>query len=221
MGTPASPNLDDYSAASTVITFERPLPLLRGPIHAGPADDPTAGPYLLAFRDSRAWTSALQACQSKIVQQCESGARVGCALAASDKCKPPWWHAVIGRKPTDLRERDRCEEREMEGCFVMAKDKCIGFARDKCATPFRDARIAVRERRVIPKDLRKLIYLASVLDRSTWVDLILLDQLNSRALAPTNYRASELLGSDPECFEVGGGGKIRNAALEAGLPQRN
>ncbi|KAG7994118.1 hypothetical protein I3843_01G040100 [Carya illinoinensis] len=128
---------------------------------------------------------------------------------------------MIGRKPTDLREREWCEEREMEGCFVAAKEKCVGFARDKCATPFRDARIAVREMRAIPEDVGKLIYLASVLDRSTWVDLILLDQLNSRALAPTNYRASELLGSDPECFEVGGGGKFTNAALEAGPPQRN
>ncbi|KAG7980109.1 hypothetical protein I3843_05G164700 [Carya illinoinensis] len=126
MGTSASPNLDDYSAASTVITFDLPLPLLRGPIHARLADDPTAGPYLLAFWDSQAWTSALQACQSKIFQQCESGARVGCSLAASDKCKPPWWRAVIDRKPTDLRERERCEEREMEGCFVRRMRSASG-----------------------------------------------------------------------------------------------
>lgn len=108
----------------------------------------------------------------------------------------------------------------MEGCFATAKEKCVGFARDKCATLFRDARIAVKERRVIPKDLGKLIHLASVLDRSMWVELILLDQLNSRDLAATNYRASELLDSDPDCFELDGGGKIRRAAVEAGPLQR-
>ncbi|KAG7994101.1 hypothetical protein I3843_01G038800 [Carya illinoinensis] len=114
------------------------------------------------------------------------------SVPRTSPCKPPWWRAVIGRKPTDLREREWCEEREMVGCFVTAKEKCVGFARDKCATPFRDARIAIRERRAIPKDLG----------------------------TPTNYRASELLRSDPECFEVGGGGKFTNAALEAGPPQR-
>lgn len=90
----------------------------------------------------------------------------------------------------------------MEGCFATAKEKCVGFARDKCATPFRDARIAVRERRLNPKDLGKLIHWASLSDRSRWVSVMGLDQLGVRVLASTNCRASELLGSDANCSSV-------------------
>ncbi|XP_059435998.1 uncharacterized protein LOC132168924 [Corylus avellana] len=196
MGTASPQNLEEYSATSTVTTFDRPVPLLRGPIRAGPLDDPSTGPYVLAFRDPQAWASAFKSCESKLVDQCEHGARVGCAIAASNKCKLPWWRAMVGQRATDLSERERCEEREMEGCVLAAKEKCIGFARDKCATPFRDARVAVREGRVRMKDLGKLIAWAPVAYRSTWVNLIGLDQLGGRVLAVTNYRASELLGPD-------------------------
>ncbi|KAM1101544.1 hypothetical protein ACFX2B_007813 [Malus domestica] len=119
-----------------------PGPLLRGPVRAGPPDDPSSGPYVLVFRDPKAWANAYRACESKIVEQCEAGARIACAVSASEKCKPPWWRAMIGQKVTDLKQREQCEEREMEGCLTAAKEKCGGFAKEKCLKPFREARIA-------------------------------------------------------------------------------
>ncbi|KAF5175699.1 hypothetical protein FRX31_034714, partial [Thalictrum thalictroides] len=63
---------EDYSAAATLVTFEAPLPLLRTPIPAGSSDDPCLlGPFVLAFQDDRTWKSALRACQSKIIYQCQ------------------------------------------------------------------------------------------------------------------------------------------------------
>jgi hypothetical protein len=195
METPLPPqNLDEYSAASTIITFDRPVPLLRGPIRA---EGPSSGPYVLAFRDPQAWASALKACESQILDQCTTGARIGCAITASNKCKPPWWRSLIGPKQNDLKAREQCEEREMEACFITAKEKCVEFAKDKCATPFRDARIAVNETtRVNPKVARKLISWASVPDRCTWINLIGLDLTDCESGATNYYSASELLGSN-------------------------
>ncbi|KAJ6392051.1 hypothetical protein OIU77_025917, partial [Salix suchowensis] len=56
---------------------------------------------------------------------------------------PPTIRSFIGgAKLEDLKERERCEDRELEGCLVAAKDKCVGFAKEKCWKPFREARIA-------------------------------------------------------------------------------
>ncbi|KAK4273094.1 hypothetical protein QN277_021558 [Acacia crassicarpa] len=198
MDASASNNLDDYSPSSTVINFDRPIPLLRGPLPAGPLDNPSAGPFVLAFRDSQAWISSYRACERKIILQCQEGARIGCAISASSKCKPPWWTALMGGKPTDLKEREQCEEREMESCFAVAKEKCIGFARDKCLSPFRDARIAVREKGLNSKEALRLIHLASLSEESlqTMGQLGSVCLSRSTKLGLTNYKASELLGSD-------------------------
>ncbi|KAL4604673.1 hypothetical protein ACB092_10G206900 [Castanea dentata] len=185
-------NLDEYSAATTVINFDRPIPLLRGPIRR---PSPSSGPYVLAFRDLQTWFSALKSSESQILDQCVTGARIGCALTASNKCKPPWWRSLIGPKQTDLKAREQCEAREMEACFVTAKEKCVAFAAEKCATPFRDAWIATR---VNPKVARRLIGWASVPERCTWINLIGLD-LGDREFGETNcYKASELLGSNTD-----------------------
>ncbi|XP_034229764.1 uncharacterized protein LOC117638765 isoform X2 [Prunus dulcis] len=173
MAASESNYIDEHSAASTTITFDRPIPLLRGPVRAGPPDDPSSGPYVLAFRDPRTWANAYRACESKIIEQCEAGARIGCAISASDKCKPPWWRALIGPKAPDLKQREQCEEREMEGCLSAAKDKCVGFAKEKCLKPFRDARIAGLH----VKQAERLVCWATVMDRSTWLSLIGLDKL--------------------------------------------
>ncbi|KDP21393.1 hypothetical protein JCGZ_21864 [Jatropha curcas] len=187
-------NLDEYSASTTTIKFDYPIPLLRGPILAGPSDDPSSGPYVLAFRNPQSWAAAYKICESRIIEQCEGGARIGCAISASEKCKPPWWHNLIGRKLPDLKERERCEEREMEGCLAAAKEKCVGFAKDKCSTPFREARIAVGEGAVGKKTMRKLVCLVSMPQRSKWVSLL---GFNKCEFGITNCKASELLGPDP------------------------
>lgn len=201
---PAIDNLDDYSRSSTVVNFERPIPLLRGPLPAGSTDDPSAGPFVLAFRDSQAWISSYRACEHKIILQCQEGARIGCAISASSKCKPPWWKSLTGVKPTDLKERERCEEREMESCFAAAKEKCIGFARDKCLSPFRDARIAVRERGLNSKEALKLIHLVSLPKGSLRImgQMCSICLSHSTKLGVTNYKASELLGleRDVQCI---------------------
>ncbi|KAK6164603.1 hypothetical protein DH2020_001467 [Rehmannia glutinosa] len=141
---PSPSNLEDYSAAATLIPFPRPLPLLRGPIKASPSDDPSSGPYLLAFKNPRAWAAACKNCEAKITLQCEFGARIGCSISASSKCKPPWWKILLGvSSKQDFSEREKCEEREMEACFVAAKERCGDFAKQKCEPAFRDARIEV------------------------------------------------------------------------------
>ncbi|KAG6571451.1 hypothetical protein SDJN03_28179, partial [Cucurbita argyrosperma subsp. sororia] len=119
-------NPDEYSASSTVITFGRPIPLLRGPIRAGQSENPSAGPYMLAFRDPQAWESAYKICELKIIEQCEAGARIGCSIIASDKCKPRWWGFLMqSKKGLDLKAREMCEEREMEACLAAAKEKYV------------------------------------------------------------------------------------------------
>lgn len=93
-------------------------------------------------------------------------------------------------KLEELKERERCEDREMEGCLVVAKEKCIGFANEKCLKPFKDARIAVREDEIV----RNLVCLVSVPERSSkWASLIAFGKFDSRV---TNRRASDLLGSN-------------------------
>ena len=90
----------------------------------------------------------------------------------------------------DLKERERCEDRELEGCLVAAKDKCAGFAKEKCWKPFREARIAVSEEKVV----RNLVTLVSVPQRSSrWICLIGSGKFN---FGVTNFRASEFLGSN-------------------------
>ncbi|XP_051141789.1 uncharacterized protein LOC127258822 [Andrographis paniculata] len=149
MGSPPPPapprgSSDDYSAEATLIHFQRPLPLLRGSIEASPSDDPSAGPYLLAFRSPRAWAAAYENSKSNIISQCESGARIGCSISASSKCKPPWWKTLLGiSSEQDFKERARCEEIEMEACFAAAKEKCVVFAEEKCLPAFKHARVKV------------------------------------------------------------------------------
>lgn len=198
MDASAPENVDDYSPSSTVIKFDRPVPLLRGPLPANPSDVTSFGPHVLAFRDTRAWASAFALCERKIVEQCEEGARIGCAVSASRKCKPPWWKALRGPTLSDLKEREECEVREMADCVAAAKEKCIGFAREKCLIPFRDARVWVGNgKRVLSsKDAVKLIGLASMpaSGRSLW----LVNQIGlvGGDLGVTNCRASELVGFD-------------------------
>ncbi|KAK9669657.1 hypothetical protein RND81_13G146500 [Saponaria officinalis] len=126
---------DDYSPEKTLITFTKPIPLLRVPIPAGPSDDPELGPYVLGFPNPTSFLTALTTTQSKLLEQCESGSRVGCSISASNKCTPPWWKRV------DFKEREECEEREYKACLVGTTEKCAKFAEDKCSDPFRSARV--------------------------------------------------------------------------------
>lgn len=167
------------------------------------SENPSVGPYVLAFRNSQAWANAYIACETKIIEQCEAGARIGCTISASKKCKPPWWRALGGFSVSDLKEREQCEEREMEGCLLVAKERCVGFARDKCLKTLRDGRIAASRRVVNAKQLKKLVCWATMVDRSTWVNLIGIDRLGS--WSSTNYRAGELVGSNADVDCILGG----------------
>ncbi|KAG2565511.1 hypothetical protein PVAP13_7NG026800 [Panicum virgatum] len=129
---------EDYSAAATVVRFDPPLPLLRAPVPSAA----TGEPPILAFRDATSWRAAWDAAEASLILQCEAGARSGCSITASRKCKPPWWKGLFGAAPTDYEERERCEEQEMNACLEAAKEACIKFAKGKCIGPFRDARIA-------------------------------------------------------------------------------
>ncbi|KAK9945221.1 hypothetical protein M0R45_010746 [Rubus argutus] len=199
MATSEPNGIDELSAASTTIQFDRPIPLLRGPVRAGSPDDPSSGPYVLAFRDPKAWANAYRACESKIISQCEAGSRIGCAISASGKCKPPWWRFLIGQKAPDLKQRAECEERETEGCLATAKGKCVGFAKDKCLKPFREARVAGMN----AKQAEKMVCWSTMVGRSTWPSLIGLENCGFGA---TNCRANELVGYCRDVDRVLGGG---------------
>ncbi|KAF8393693.1 hypothetical protein HHK36_021940 [Tetracentron sinense] len=197
MENPVS-DVEDFSASATLITFERPIPLLRGPIPAGLSDDPSIGPFVLAFRDARSWKSAFQACESKIIEQCEAGARLGCSISSSSKCKPPWWRNLFGSATQDFTEREQCEECEMTSCLADSKVSCLKFAKDKCLPPFRDARIALIDR----KEISKLIFWGSptlgarnMRSKSNATNQLASFFSTKCNLDVTNYRGSALLGS--------------------------
>ncbi|XP_030545853.2 uncharacterized protein LOC115751987 [Rhodamnia argentea] len=193
-------HLDDYSPSATTTLFPHPPPLLRGPLPATPTDDPSSGPFVLAFRDIESWSSALASSKSKILEQCGEGARIGCAVAASRNCAPPWWAPLAGRK-ADLKQREECEVREMESCLIAAKEKCADFAVDKCSKPFMDARVAVvgkgaASERVV---VRQLISRACFAGKSEsfdlgWFDELGLDDLVKCGRGGVSYvKASELV----------------------------
>ncbi|KAH6812415.1 hypothetical protein C2S51_026177 [Perilla frutescens var. frutescens] len=198
------PNPDDYSAAATLIPFPRPLPLLRGPIKAGPTDDPSSGPYLLAFKNRSAWAAAYWNCRAQIIAQCESGARIGCSISASSKCKPPWWKVVLGLySKQDFREREKCEEIEMEACFAAAKERCGGFAKQKCEPAFMNARIeasGLESKLVDWKDACRLISTVCFVDEKSYgigfwgVDKSLGEFRQKNEVS--SLRGKDLLGSD-------------------------
>lgn len=130
--------------AATIVPFDPPVPLLRGPVATGLADEPSSRSFVLAFRDAASWRSAFRAAESKIVEQCVAGARVGCSISVSNTCKPPWWRIILGAKSMDFAEREQCEEREMSSCMASAKVACSKFAREKCLPAFQEARIMGR-----------------------------------------------------------------------------
>ncbi|CAA6658709.1 unnamed protein product [Spirodela intermedia] len=131
MGGYGEAEAEDLSASSTLVHFDRPLPLLRVPLLAGASDDPSAGPFVLAFRDADSWRAAFRSTEARVVEQCEAGARVGCSLSASKKCSPPWWKTLLASAAlTLLRGRS------------AKSGPCSRFAREKCLPAFRDARIS-------------------------------------------------------------------------------
>ncbi|PHT67047.1 hypothetical protein T459_31472 [Capsicum annuum] len=196
-----SVDIEEYSASKTLIPFDRSVPLLRGPIKAGSHEE-SAGRFILAFKDPISWTSAYKACVSQVTQQCESGARIGCSIAASDKCKTPWWKSFTGSASNqDFAERARCEEREMETCLEAAKGKCHEFAKQKCFPAFRDARIAVKDSspKINKKELSRLISWVNSGEKYQIADLWRLDRpwLEFKAQLEVSYcKGSDILGSD-------------------------
>ncbi|KAI4989293.1 hypothetical protein ZWY2020_036610 [Hordeum vulgare] len=81
---------EDYSPAATVVPFNPPLPLLRAPVPSSSSASTDPMP-VLAFRDAASWRAAWEAAEASLFSQCEAGARSGCSITATRKCKPPWW----------------------------------------------------------------------------------------------------------------------------------
>ncbi|KAM0050693.1 hypothetical protein Hdeb2414_s0007g00226801 [Helianthus debilis subsp. tardiflorus] len=131
---------DDYSPAETLITFNNPIPLLRHPTPSTTDDS-----LILCFPNPKSFATAYNQCESNIINQCTSGARIGCSVSASKKCAPPWWKTLAGGGVSKqaLEEREKCEEREMAECLEGSRVRCVKFAEDKCWPAFRDARVVV------------------------------------------------------------------------------
>uniref|UniRef100_A0A0E0BL80 Uncharacterized protein n=1 Tax=Oryza glumipatula TaxID=40148 RepID=A0A0E0BL80_9ORYZ len=183
---------EDYSPAATVVRFDPPLPLLRAPV---PSSAASGEPPVLAFRDAASWRAAWEATEASLLSQCEAGARSGCSITASRKCKPPWWKGLLGGAPTDYQERDRCEEREMAACLEAAREACVKFAKEKCIEPFRDARIASEG---LLENTKFAVWGAGS-NRTSSASLCIANSqypFNPRPGA-TNYRGSDLLDSFP------------------------
>jgi len=121
------------------------------------------------------------------------GARSGCSIGASRKCKPPWWKGLFVAAPTDYEERERCEEREMAACLEAAKEACIKFAKGKCTGPFGDARIASEG---LLENTDFDVWGAAV-DKSSSTSGCALNNRQSFSPDPgvTNYRGSDVLDS--------------------------
>ncbi|CAN4110240.1 unnamed protein product [Withania somnifera] len=194
-------DLEEYSASKTLIPFDPPVPLLRGPIKAGSQEE-SAGQFILAFKDPISWAAAYEACESQVSQQCESGARIGCSITASDKCKTPWWKSFTGSASNqDFAERARCEEREMEACLEAAKGKCREFAKQKCLPAFHYARIAAKSLspKVNKKEFSTLISWITLGEKCPLADLWRLERpwLEFKAQLEVSYcKGSDILGSD-------------------------
>eukprot|EP00252_Welwitschia_mirabilis_P022889 TRINITY_DN6323_c0_g1_i3.p1 TRINITY_DN6323_c0_g1~~TRINITY_DN6323_c0_g1_i3.p1 ORF type:complete len:153 (+),score=15.50 TRINITY_DN6323_c0_g1_i3:108-566(+) len=129
----------DLSAKETIIKFEHPLPLLRHAVRASENDDPSKDPFVLAFPDENARRASWKACEIRLIEQCEAGARMGCSIGASRKCRMPWWKTFLkfGKiTSNDVAERDACEEREMQSCLLVSRDKCTEYAKNTCKVAF-------------------------------------------------------------------------------------
>lgn len=147
-------NSIDLSPAATTVAFDPVIPILRIPVQAGEIDDPSKGPYVLAFKDEDSWRRAWHACESKLIEQCEAGARMGCSVSASNKCKPPWWKNLFhsGKATTEqIADREACEDREMKACVVASRDTCIKYAKDTCRPTFANVRIAISDQMIDPR----------------------------------------------------------------------
>lgn len=206
-------NSVDLSPAATTIAFDPILPLLRVPLQAGENDDPSKGPYVLAFKDEDSWRRAWLTCESRLVEQCEAGARMGCSIGASNKCKLPWWKTLfhIGKITDDqIAEREACEEHEMRACLVASRNTCAQHAKDMCRPAFANARIAKPNqeidtrftthnfKRVIPwKGKSNVKSSEKRLDGKHEKPTSLLESGSSQSdttKSETNYRGSTLLG---------------------------
>lgn len=85
--------------------------------------------------------------------------------------------------------------------MAAAKENCVKFAKDKCLNPFRDARVAVKERKLNWREVGKMINLAWASHGSVTLNLVEEFQLRSWCSTKclyevTNHRGSDLLGSD-------------------------
>lgn len=129
----------------------------------------------------------------------QGGARIGCSISASSKCKPPWWRTLFGGATVDYSERERCEEREMTACIAASKESCLNFAQDKCLIPFRDARISSISQKEISKSISQAASKWAAISNSSQSSESQ-QPLSVCSLEVTNYRGSALLepGTSPK-----------------------
>ncbi|XP_024515423.1 uncharacterized protein LOC9653506 [Selaginella moellendorffii] len=138
----ASAHSTDLSPSAITIAFEPVLPVLRVPVPAGSDDDPSKGPFVLAFKDEASWSRAWQNCEKQITSQCEAATMKGCSITASKACRSPWWKAFVPNFNTSTEDREACEEKAMMACLAASRRDGIKFARGVCEEVFGDARIA-------------------------------------------------------------------------------
>eukprot|EP00250_Pteridium_aquilinum_P004048 c14293_g1_i1 orf=121-681(+) len=150
---------------ATTVAFEPTIPILRVPLPATEEDDPSKGPFVLAFQDEDSWLKAWHSCEVNIAERCEAGARMGCSVNASKKCKPPWWRnrlPFFHNVKNQYEDREACEEREMQSCLADAKDKCTDYAKDTCKGGFSEARIVDSLAPLDPKSPQRYRFLKRI-----------------------------------------------------------
>ncbi|KAK6164776.1 hypothetical protein DH2020_001640 [Rehmannia glutinosa] len=141
MGSPPRPppNLDDYSAAATLIGLSpSPSTPASTRAHQKPARQTIRLPGRTSSHSNTLGPGPphTRTVKHKSSRNANPGRESGAPFLLPANAKP------LVENP-DFSERDKCEEREMEACFVAARERCGDFAKQKCGPAFWDARIEV------------------------------------------------------------------------------
>ncbi|KAK3279400.1 hypothetical protein CYMTET_12715 [Cymbomonas tetramitiformis] len=94
--------------------------------------------FELDFVNERRRQSGKEHCERLLSSRCLAGARAGCALSASRRCKPSLFKMLGFSRSNgadDLctwESREACESTHMASCLLAVGLSCTEYARDTC-----------------------------------------------------------------------------------------
>ncbi|KAI4341753.1 hypothetical protein MLD38_026438 [Melastoma candidum] len=108
--SPEEKDSGDYSTSATTLRFDRPLPLLRGPLPVDPLDHPSAGPssspsgitlpgfprnVLPLGGTSRRWTRTKEECEVREMNECLVVAKGKSAGFDDNNCRRTFMNRAV------------------------------------------------------------------------------------------------------------------------------